>query len=508
MTEPMERLHLLVVEDDEADRLAVRRCIHQCGLPATADYATTDTEALERLKSAPYDCVLLDYYIPGVEGLTLFRAIREVAPEIPIVMFTGRGDEDIAVELMKSGAMDYLPKSSLTPERLAAGLRHAMELARAAAMRHAAEEDLRRQEAHFRTLANAIPQLAWTADSSGSVDWFNQRWFDYTGMTLEEMEGRGWETVHHPDHLDRVRESLAKAFEGGQAWEDTFPLRGADGQYRWFLTRALPVRDDAGATLGWLGTNTEISELIEARREAEAAVQARDALIATVTHDLKNPLTVVAGYAHRLNRELASGTGAEPATLVEYAREIEGSTNRMSALVSDLLETSLSASGEMELILEPTDLGRLARSVVETQQRTNPSHQVRLDAGEKTIIGVWDGPRLERVLTNLVSNAVKYSPGGSTVVVELATEGPEAVIRVIDEGIGIPAAEIPDVFDRFRRATNVAGTIPGAGLGLASAREIVLRHSGTISVESVEGEGSTFTVRLPLDPPGEPRNTD
>jgi PAS domain S-box-containing protein len=505
MTDATKRLHLLVVEDDEADRLAVRRCIHQCGLPATADFATNGTEALEQLTSASYACVLLDYYIPGVEGLTLFRKIREVAPDIPILMFTGRGDEDIAVELMKSGAMDYLPKASLTPERLAAGLRHAMELAHAAGLRRAAEEDLRRQEARFRTLANAIPQLAWTADPSGLRDWFNDRWLDYTGSTLAEMRGFGWQSVHHPDHLERVRESLAAAFASGDTWEETFPLRRADGQYRWFLTRALPVHDDNEKIHGWVGTNTEISELMEARLEAEAAVQARDLLIATVTHDLKNPLTVVAGYAHRLTRELAAGITSPRDTLAEYAREIEDSTRRMGALIADLLEMSLSATGEMELVLEPTDLGRMARSVVETQQRTNRTHQLRIDVGEDKIIGEWDGPRLERVLTNLVSNAVKYSPGGGTVVIELRSEGSEAVVRVIDEGIGIPAGDVPHIFDRFRRATNVSGTISGAGLGLAIAHDIVTRHGGSISVESVEGRGSAFTVRLPLDPLGQPR---
>ena len=123
-------LRLLVVEDDEADQLAIRRCVSQTGAASKTDVVASAAAAMQHITGNEYDCVLLDYYIPGVEGSELLRTIREAAPEIPVVVFTGRGDEDIAVELMKSGAMDYIPKASLTPERLASGLRHAIELAR------------------------------------------------------------------------------------------------------------------------------------------------------------------------------------------------------------------------------------------------------------------------------------------------------------------------------------------------------------------------------------------
>jgi PAS domain S-box-containing protein len=129
-----------------------------------------------------------------------------------------------------------------------------------------AEKALRESEARFRELADNISQFAWTADQSGWIYRYNKRWHDYTGTTLKEMEGWGWQKVHHPEHVDRVVERIRQSFETGTPWEDTFPLRGRDGNYRWFLSRALPIRNEAGEVIRWFGTNTDITEQIEAEK--------------------------------------------------------------------------------------------------------------------------------------------------------------------------------------------------------------------------------------------------
>jgi len=135
-----------------------------------------------------------------------------------------------------------------------------------------AERAQRESESRFRTLADNIAQFAWMADATGSIFWYNKRWFDYTGTTLDEMKGWGWRKVHHPDHVDRVVEKISHCFETGEDWEDTFPLRGRDGTYRWFLSRAMPIRDESGKVARWFGTNTDITEhLKEAERNAQLA---------------------------------------------------------------------------------------------------------------------------------------------------------------------------------------------------------------------------------------------
>jgi PAS domain S-box-containing protein len=140
------------------------------------------------------------------------------------------------------------------------------------------ETALRESETRFRELADNISQFAWTADAKGWIYWYNKRWHDYAGTTLGDMQGWGWQKVHHPEHVDRVVQRIRQSFENGTPWEDTFPLRGRDGTYRWFLSRALPIRNEAGAVVRWFGTNTDVTEQIEAEtalRELNATLEQR-----------------------------------------------------------------------------------------------------------------------------------------------------------------------------------------------------------------------------------------
>ncbi|MGB7615482.1 MAG: PAS domain S-box protein, partial [Pseudolabrys sp.] len=152
------------------------------------------------------------------------------------------------------------------------------ERKRAEAVLAASENALRESEKRFRDLADNIDQFAWTADTDGRRNWFNKRWHDYAGTTLEEMQGFGWQKLHHPDHLERVVQGIRKSFKGDTPWEDTFPLRGRDGNYRWYLARALPIRNEAGEVVRWFGTNTDITGQLEAEkalRELNATLEHR-----------------------------------------------------------------------------------------------------------------------------------------------------------------------------------------------------------------------------------------
>jgi signal transduction histidine kinase len=237
----------------------------------------------------------------------------------------------------------------------------------------------------------------------------------------------------------------------------------------------------------------------ELYRQARASLERRDAFLATVSHDLKNPLSLIAGQAQLLRR-VADREGALSASRIgEGLGRIEASIARMNGMVDELVDIARLEFGQpLDLQRRPMDLVGLARGKVSEYEHTTDRHAFRV-AADTELIGEWDAARLERVLDNLLSNAIKYTPDGGVIDVIVVRDDDEtgswAVVSVRDPGVGIPALDVPHIFERFQRAGNV-GRISGSGIGLAVARQIVEQHGGSISAESVEGEGSTFTVRL------------
>ncbi|HZG66786.1 MAG TPA: PAS domain-containing sensor histidine kinase, partial [Herpetosiphonaceae bacterium] len=375
--------------------------------------------------------------------------------------------------------------------------------------RKRAEAAARESEARFRAVADLVPDLLWSSDPCGALDWYNQRWFDYTGQTLEQAHGTGWLDVVHPDDRQCSLQSLQTALGRGAPLRQEQRMRGVEGRYRWFLVQAHPLRDATGRIVRWYGAATDVhterialEEAQAARAEAEGALQARDDFMSMVSHDLKQPLGVIQAYADLAQRRLRRTDSFAPDRIADSLGKIEAAARRMTALIDELLDVARLRAGQLlDLEVSPTDLVALARRVVAEQQQTTEAHRLHMRAQVPELMGEYDGVRLERALTNLVSNAIKYSPEGGAITISVTEEvdggAAWSVVRVQDAGMGIPAIDVPYIFERFRRGTNVMGQIGGSGIGLASAQQIVEQHGGTIGVESIEGRGTTFTVRLP-----------
>lgn len=210
---------------------------------------------------------------------------------------------------------------------------------------------------------------------------------------------------------------------------------------------------------------------------------------------------MINGRAQLLTRQLER-MNVEPAEhLLGSLREIEASVRRMRSWIDELVDVAhVQVGQELQLNRAPTDLVRLAHAVAAEYQETSEGSRLRVEASEPEVVGEWDAERLQRVLANLISNAIKYSPDGGPIAISVRREGATGVLTVRDSGVGIPVADQPHLFEQFHRASNVIGRIKGTGIGLAAARRIVEQHGGTIGVETCEGVGSTFTVRLPLVP--------
>jgi signal transduction histidine kinase len=264
---------------------------------------------------------------------------------------------------------------------------------------------------------------------------------------------------------------------GGLAW-------GFGGRVTKLYQRALDARGEAERLAG----------------ELRHALTTRDDFLASAAHDLRNPLSAIRGGADLVQRMLERGD-APRERLAASVAHIQSAARRIGGMLDAFLDLAqLQLGRPLELRKELQDVAALAREVVAQAQQASARHRLRL-AAPAELMAVVDGPRLQRVMDNLVANAVKYSPEGGEVAVELCDEGAELVLSVRDRGIGIPPSEIEAVFERFRRGSNVAGRFVGTGIGLAGARQIVEQHGGSVEVTSALGSGSTFTVRLPTGRP-------
>ncbi len=364
--------------------------------------------------------------------------------------------------------------------------------------RRRAEQALRESERQFRAVVENLPGLAWSALPDGHFDYFNRRWAEYTGRAPETMEGWGWQAVHDPEVLPRVLERWTHSLATGDSFEMEFPLRGADGMFRWFLGRVQPLRDSEGRIVRWFGVATNVDEQQRQAAALRDALAARDTFLSVASHELRTPLTPLSLKLEMLAREARA---ALPSPLAQrvlgYTDATRRQVSRLSSLVSDLLDVSRIAAGRFTVVREPVDLAAVVREVVARAepQAQRAGSRLSLDAPESLEIES-DRLRFDQVVTNLVDNAIKYGDG-KPIQVRLSSEPGWAVLTVIDEGIGIDPGKLDVIFGRYERAVSERH-YGGLGLGLYISRTVVEAMGGTVSAESERGAGSTFEVRLPL----------
>ena len=475
-----------------------------------------------------------------------------------------------------------------------------------------AQERSKASELNWRVLTETMPQLVWTSLPDGTVTYSNQRHYDYLGASPQHWLGAEWQQFLHPDDYERVQAYRHHTRETGDPSELEYRLKeGKTGVYRWFLARALPVRDETGQVVKWLGTRTDIDEWKRAEEalhesqelvrtlmdssiigitiaEGEEFVQANDTFlrmtgysqedlsqrrinwarmtppeyvartqqahrelaihhymtpyekeyvckdgsllpiltggvtfsinpaqdvyfvldnsarkeleqrkddfINMASHELRNPLTALKMQTTLLHRQLAK-QGIQPSA--PALSRMETQINKITRLVEELLDVSKIQAGRLEYRQETVDLDELLREITDIFQHINPSHTIMVRGAVQTSL-LADRDRLGQVFTNLISNAIKYSPDALTVEIDLDASPEMVTIRVHDHGLGIPREQLDKIFERFYRIPGPRQkAIPGLGMGLYIVSEIVKHHEGTISVDSEVGQGSTFTVTLP-----------
>ncbi|WP_026463553.1 ATP-binding protein [Adhaeribacter aquaticus] len=381
---------------------------------------------------------------------------------------------------------------------------HMFAVARDITRRKQSEQALSESEDRFRTFANNIQNLAWMAKADGYTFWYNQRWYDYTGTTFADMEGAGWSKVIHPDHVNRVSAFVQHALSKGKTWELTFPIRGTDGNYRWFLTRAYEVKDADGQVVRWIGTNTDIQE----QKKAEEELQKKnkelqkinsdlDTFIYTASHDLKAPITNIEGLVATLVEDLPADYWEREETQMVITM-IRHSIGRFRNTISDLTElTKLQrdAQDDISLVQLPDIFEEVCLDLNTALQESGATFEV--DFSQISALR-FSRKNMRSILYNLVSNAVKYRSPDRKPFVRIATKVEQnfCVLSVKDNGLGIHPSQENKIFDMFKRLHD---HVEGSGIGLYIVKKIVEDSGGRIELESQPEVGSTFKVYFALN---------
>ena len=378
-----------------------------------------------------------------------------------------------------------------------------------------AEEALRASEKQFRVLTEAMPQMVWTTDADGQSEYLNQRWYEYTGTTVEQARARFWTTLVHPEDIERIRARWRWCLETGEPYEVEFRLRrGRDGAYCWFLVRGLPLRDDAGRITRWLGTCTDIedqkqaqAELAQAKESLETADARKNEFLAVLSHELRNPLAPIRNSVYII-RHVPPGGGPAQRALSVIDRQVQ----QMAHLIDDLLDVTRIARGKVRLRKEALDLNASVRIAAEDLrdlfERSGVALEVHITPEPLTANG--DRTRIAQMVGNLLQNAAKFTPEGGHVALSLERgDDRQAVIEVRDDGVGMARELVDKLFVPFVQADRtLERTRGGLGLGLALVKGLVELHGGSVSARSDgPGLGSTFTVRLPVEPKPEVRSS-
>ena len=360
------------------------------------------------------------------------------------------------------------------------------------------ESERRYREAadEFTGLADHVDQLVWMAKPDGAIFWYNKRWYEYTGTSPEAMQGWGWQAVHDPQELPRVLERWRHSIAMQAPFDMVFPLKGRDGKFRPFLTRVVPVKDEHGVVTRWFGTNTDVSELRRAEAALREANTRKDVFLATLSHELRNPLSPIRNAATVLAKPELSPEDHERSRLI-IVRQVRN----MAALLDDLLDMSRITRGVFALKKEIVNLQGLLAEALETARPLidKKRHTVKLEWPPDPVEIEADPVRLVQIATNLLTNAAKYTDPEGVITFGVQLAEADITLIVHDTGIGLAPHMLTEVFEMFSQVSpEQKRSEGGLGIGLALVKGLVELHGGRIEARSQGLErGCEFIVVLP-----------
>jgi PAS domain S-box-containing protein len=493
-------LRILLLEDDPQDAKLIQDLLETDHFVCEITCVQTRAEFLAALKSGRIDLILADYQLPSFDGISALELARSERHDLPFIFVSGMIGEEAAIDALRFGATDYILKPRLA--RLVPAVQRALREARERAERRVAAEAARRSEKELLDVIEAIPTMAFTALADGSSVWVNRRWVEYTGLSVDSTSGAGWRSAVHPDDLDGHVNKWQVSMASGEPFENEARHRSANGEYRWFLVRALPLRDESGRIRKWYGTLTDIEDRKRAEEERErlrqleadlaymSRVMTAGELAASLGHEIKQPITAAVAHAQAcarwLHRDVPDVTEA-----CDAASAMVAATTRAAEIIDRV--SLLYRRGPP--LLEPVQLNEIVREMTVLlsgmANRGSISLRTALDPGLPATTA--DRVLLQQVLMNLMINGIEAmgDAGGELTVTSKRSDDGKLLISVTDSGPGLHD-DSERIFEAFF-TTKPQGT----GMGLSISRRIIESHGGRLWASPSTGRGTTFQFTLP-----------
>ncbi len=499
--------NILLVDDHPANLVALEAILRPLGQRLIT--VPSGQDALRAVVKEDVAVVLLDVRMPGLDGFRTADLIRSQRPDaqIPIIYLTA-ADTDPADILRgyERGAVDFLMKPfepAILRSKVAVFVdlfkKEVMVRRQAAELRLQQREELEhRSEARFHQLLDGVPICVVVTDSQRRPYYWNQSALRYAGVSAEEVEVAAdfFDSVH-PDEVGHFAAEWTTAEHDRRPFELKFRLRRKDATYRWHLGRGVPQIDNDERVKGWILTATDIEDQHQALADAETANRIKDEFLAMVSHELRNPLNAIIGWVHLLR------SGSLDESKKQRAVEtIERNVSLQVSLIDEILDLSRIVRDKMRLVHRPIELASSVQSCLTAMRPIAEGNGVEIEwkGADRPIFVSGDPERLQQVISNLVSNAIKFTPKDGRVTIALAHDEQQTTLTVSDTGIGISPEFLPHVFDPFRQADSTTTREHGGlGLGLAISKRLIELHGGEVRAESPgRNQGASFIVTLPM----------
>lgn len=484
---------ILIVDDTIENIYSLERLLKSKGFEV--DSASSGEEALKKVLKNDYALIILDVQMPGMDGFEVAESLSgfNKTKEIPIIFLSAvNTDKKFITKGYASGGIDYVTKP-VDPDILILKVKtfyrlyeQTLALSRTEqALRSEIEERkrtqymLRERVDHLRSILESLPQIAFMADASGEVEFVNNKWFRYS------VTSKLFPETHPDDPL--LWDSWSPHLLIGDPFELETRIRElGSNTYRYHLLRIIPIKE-GDTIIKWVGTFTDIDD----RKQIE---QKKDEFLSIASHELKTPLTSIKAYIQLLDRMLDPESQKHT-----YLQRVQSQLDKLNGLIADLLDISKIDNGKLKINKTTFSLERMIANVVDTMYKAFGQTEVQFERQGDLIDDdlVGDEIRVEQVLTNYLTNAIKYSPNSGRVLIKTEKSDTEIKVSVTDYGIGIPKHKHKNIFDKFYRVEESSERFQGLGIGLYICAEIINQHQGTYGLDSEIGQGSTFYFTLP-----------